>query len=719
MASKIVVNLDTSKEVFLNSKCKQNDDLILECNIFENGLAKDLNNCSVVIQALKADKTYIIQNTDIIKSNNKFTANLVRDFTRVAGKTEIEIVLTESSKQNTTFSFCLEVVGSVIRGAVESRNTVTILENLQDKIEEAGVVKQETEQLIEKGGAATKGDIQEVNAHLEHIIRDKDGYVSVKSFLCDDGEFVKGDGVHDDTTGIKKALENYTNIRIPVGNYLITSPLKLKPSLNLCGEGSTSSFILDLKENEYCLENAETNLTRFQINNLRFVAKDGSNTNVGAISFERAMRGCVIRNIWCENMSQVLYIGSGNYAITTVENIFATYFPTNTSSTKAPAITVKGNTVFMKNIEIAGSYHIGLKIEGAEVFSLRDFDICGSENYKMDYAIYSENSKNVTIDRGWIEQLAENEHGTGGEYGIYFKKTEGEIKGALLVNGSIYVDGCTNVLCIKNNFYTPNGGIRRLNGGSVKSDINSIGASGSLPKVYQDGDIIYIDSGDNTNNILHNPTLKSGCDISFIEKKDNTIILSDSLNFNANQTDDRTIDVTIPSNINGEILNFKLTNLVYQNPYTLSVRLKTIENVKNIYLELPNGVRLRNGIPSTLINTKLQKVNDYYTLKVGFTSDNSTARIKLIVEKNDVTLLSKFNLDSCMLFNGYSSCNFIPSYKNNKLYSTVEPTTGKWEVGDIVYNIAPDTSSKNFIGWVCNYVEGGKAYWKKFGTVLT
>lgn len=167
MASKIVVNLDTSKEVFLNSKCKQNDDLILECNIFENGLAKDLTNCSIVIQALKADKTYIIQNTDIIKSNNKFTANLVRDFTRVSGKTEIEIVLTESSKQNTTFSFCLEVVGSVIRGAVESKNTVTILENLQDKIEEAGVVKQETEQLIEKGGAATKGDIQEVNAQLE------------------------------------------------------------------------------------------------------------------------------------------------------------------------------------------------------------------------------------------------------------------------------------------------------------------------------------------------------------------------------------------------------------------------------------------------------------------------------------------------------------------------------------------------------------------------
>ena len=184
MASKIVVNLDTSKEVFLNSKCKQNDDLILECNIFENGLTKDLTNCSIVIQALKADKTYIIQNTDITKNKNNFIANLVRDFTRVSGETEIEIVLTESSKQNTTFSFCLEVVGSVIRGAVESKNTVTILENLQDKIEEAGVVKQETEQLIEKGGAATKGDIQEVNAHLENITNLNLSFINVLSNNC-------------------------------------------------------------------------------------------------------------------------------------------------------------------------------------------------------------------------------------------------------------------------------------------------------------------------------------------------------------------------------------------------------------------------------------------------------------------------------------------------------------------------------------------------------
>lgn len=232
MASKIVVNLDTSKEVFLNSKCKQNDDLILECNIFENGLAKDLTNCSIVIQALKADKTYIIQNTDITKNKNNFIANLVRDFTRVSGETEIEIVLTESSKQNTTFSFCLEVVGSVIRGAVESKNTVTILENLQDKIEEAGVVKQETEQLIEKGGAATKGDIQEVNAQLDNKANKNEIFSmanmgqDVKEAMTGGSVAVVGKGAVLTENIVPRQITPYTTNFFNVVNFMDLSSLK-------------------------------------------------------------------------------------------------------------------------------------------------------------------------------------------------------------------------------------------------------------------------------------------------------------------------------------------------------------------------------------------------------------------------------------------------------------------------------------------------------------
>lgn len=167
MASKIVVNLDTSKENYLVAKCKQNDDLNLEASIFENGEALSLNNKEITIQALKANGKYIIQNTDIAKNNNKITAELKKDFTRVSGTTKIEIVLVEGGKQNTTFSFYLEVGRSVIDGTVESDDSITALEKLQEAAIEIGRINEETQTLIETSGAAKKEDVIKINASLE------------------------------------------------------------------------------------------------------------------------------------------------------------------------------------------------------------------------------------------------------------------------------------------------------------------------------------------------------------------------------------------------------------------------------------------------------------------------------------------------------------------------------------------------------------------------
>lgn len=173
MASKIEVNLDTSKELYEAFKCKQNDDLILIANIYENGAAKDLTNCSIVVQAKKSDNTYVIQNTDIEKLNNTFTAELVRDFTRTQGETKIEVVLAESGKQNTTFSFCLEVVESVIKGAEKSKDLITSLEKMQDAVVEMGKISEETKELIQNSGAASKEDFNKVNTQLAEITTQK------------------------------------------------------------------------------------------------------------------------------------------------------------------------------------------------------------------------------------------------------------------------------------------------------------------------------------------------------------------------------------------------------------------------------------------------------------------------------------------------------------------------------------------------------------------
>ena len=155
MARKIVINLDTNRECYEPKKCKQNDDLLFEANIFENGVKKDLTNCSIVINAVKPDKTFIIHTKDINKQVNKITTELPRDFTRLWGKTLIEIVLTENNKQNTTFTFFLEVKRSILDGVVTaSANVITILEELTDKIRDAIKIKEDTERLIREGGAA-------------------------------------------------------------------------------------------------------------------------------------------------------------------------------------------------------------------------------------------------------------------------------------------------------------------------------------------------------------------------------------------------------------------------------------------------------------------------------------------------------------------------------------------------------------------------------------
>jgi hypothetical protein len=76
--------------------------------------------------------------------------------------------------------------------------------------------------------------------------------VNVKEFVNDDGVSVRGDGVHDDTTGIQKAIDLFLANRdnpsapqsgavyLPTGVYRITASLKLPSGVVLLGDGSGS-----------------------------------------------------------------------------------------------------------------------------------------------------------------------------------------------------------------------------------------------------------------------------------------------------------------------------------------------------------------------------------------------------------------------------------------------------------------------------------------------
>lgn len=232
MASKISINLDIRKDFNTVIKCKQNDDLPLEVNLFANGEPVDLTNKEIIINGTKDDNTYVKQNTGITKKNNIFNVDyLDRDFTRVPGTTKTEVVLLENGKQDTTFTFYLAIQASVLKGAVQSSNTITILEELDNKTELARQVKEETEQLVTSGGAATKGEVQQINASLDEITN---GTEQGESINVEGGirlgqrknqpiiTFTSDDGNVADFTKLKPIFEAQS---IPVTVGIITSKL--------------------------------------------------------------------------------------------------------------------------------------------------------------------------------------------------------------------------------------------------------------------------------------------------------------------------------------------------------------------------------------------------------------------------------------------------------------------------------------------------------------
>ena len=161
MASKIVVNLDTSKENFLIEKCVQGDDITIEANIFENGVIKDLANHGVVINVLKPDGTYVVETVEVAGiTGNKITKLMNKQTTTAYGIGKVMITLTDANTlQNSTFEFKLDIKKFVTEGAIASGTAVPIVQELTQKITEATKVKNDTEALIQGGGAATKAEL--------------------------------------------------------------------------------------------------------------------------------------------------------------------------------------------------------------------------------------------------------------------------------------------------------------------------------------------------------------------------------------------------------------------------------------------------------------------------------------------------------------------------------------------------------------------------------
>ena len=170
----------------------------------------------------------------------------------------------------------------------------------------------ETDTRLDALETKVETDLEGVNSQLEYNTNKLYGYNNVLNFKCDDGEYVKGDGKHDDTTGIQKALDNFiqnsNEVYIPSGNYKITKPLTLKRD-NIIIRGSSKST-LQKHFNGNLLEPHTQLISRITLENLII---DGMNNEGHGFYSERepGSSSTGYTSLVLNNVSMINNVGDG------------------------------------------------------------------------------------------------------------------------------------------------------------------------------------------------------------------------------------------------------------------------------------------------------------------------------------------------------------------------------------------------------------------------
>jgi len=130
--------IDINKQNYIYEDAMQNDDIVLQITLFENGIPYNLGANTVTLNWLKADGTFVLINTtkEINIINNVVNIILPRDCTRAIGEVAFELSIKDTNnKQISTFPVSINVIGSVLSGNKEpSKNLITSIEELENVI---------------------------------------------------------------------------------------------------------------------------------------------------------------------------------------------------------------------------------------------------------------------------------------------------------------------------------------------------------------------------------------------------------------------------------------------------------------------------------------------------------------------------------------------------------------------------------------------------------
>lgn len=125
-----------------------------EIAIFDNFEEEKLSSATITINMLKADETFIALTSGINKVNNTINFISPKDFTRESGKGKIQVIIKGDEFEVYTWEIDVNIIPAVINDDnVPSENIITIVEEIQAKINEALELKNVLDQWIKENGS--------------------------------------------------------------------------------------------------------------------------------------------------------------------------------------------------------------------------------------------------------------------------------------------------------------------------------------------------------------------------------------------------------------------------------------------------------------------------------------------------------------------------------------------------------------------------------------
>lgn len=131
-----IQKLDLYKENIKEYSCVQDDDILLEAYVFENGKESDLTDKVVYVETLNANNEIDLINKSKAKvTGNHISCIIPRHATRYEGLAKLQVTIESNVKQVSSYQIFLNVTELITEGKEVENEYQKILDKLNERLE--------------------------------------------------------------------------------------------------------------------------------------------------------------------------------------------------------------------------------------------------------------------------------------------------------------------------------------------------------------------------------------------------------------------------------------------------------------------------------------------------------------------------------------------------------------------------------------------------------